>query len=109
MLPGVAALRKRARNEPLTDEERRLFAAASRKPSEPSVPHAQVLKPSSPSISAARTGFVNGLAAGEVLEEGAVRALLQVAPVTQDLSVAAPGFSAVLDRLDVIDVEVAEA
>jgi hypothetical protein len=38
----VAALRKRARGEPLTDEENRLLASASRKPIGAGIAHAQV-------------------------------------------------------------------
>jgi hypothetical protein len=40
--PQVAALRKKARGEPLTDEENRLLTASARKASEPGVAHAQV-------------------------------------------------------------------
>ena len=40
--PQVGALRKRARGEPLTDEENRLLSTASREPVGPGVAHAQV-------------------------------------------------------------------
>jgi len=40
---AVAALRKMARGEPLTDAERTLLAAATRKPEGPGIPHSAVM------------------------------------------------------------------
>jgi hypothetical protein len=42
--PQVAALRKRARGEPLSDEERALLARPGRKPQGPTVPHEAVMR-----------------------------------------------------------------
>jgi hypothetical protein len=41
--PAVAALRKLARGEPLTEAERALLDRATRKPSGPGTPHAAVM------------------------------------------------------------------
>jgi len=42
--PWVTALRKKARGEPLTDEERGLLARPGRKPQGPTVPHEEVMR-----------------------------------------------------------------
>jgi len=41
--PEVAALRKRIRGEPITDVERALLARATRKPTGPGIPHAEIM------------------------------------------------------------------